>query len=38
VISAVSANALKTLVPKLNVSDDAPCDGTGRRSGRHDTT
>ena len=29
VISAVSANALKTLVLKLNVSDDAPCHGTG---------
>ena len=28
VISAASANALKTFVPKLNVSDDAPCHGT----------
>jgi hypothetical protein len=37
VISAVSANALKTFVPKLDVSDDAPCHGTRRRARRHDT-
>ena len=34
----ISANALKTLVPKLNVSDDAPCHGTRCRSCRHHTT